>query len=154
MDNAFSVTVTDISKREYLCAVRRVCFQRDLTALILIPIAFLIFIWNLRGFSTLTFVLPAALLVVMAAWFEITRVLSYSKFPSDIKMAYRLDEQGWALQVGDGNASVTWAETSRLVERKHLFLLCQGKNVSNLLPKRCLTEEQCAQLRAWYKASR
>ena len=154
MEKGFSVTVTDIGMREYLCAVRHVCFQRDLTVCILVPIAFWIFLWNLRGISALTFILPAVLLVVVAAWFEIVRIQSYQKFPADIKMTYCFDEQGWSLQVREGSASVTWAETSRLVERKHLFLLCQGKNTSNLLPKRCLTEAQCAQVRAWYKASR
>ena len=154
MENAFSVTVTDISMREYLCAVRRVCFQRDLTVFILVPVAFLIFLWNLRGFTALTVILPVVLLVVMMAYFEIVRIQSYRKFPADIKMAYRFDETGWTLQVKEGSASVAWTETSRLAERKHLFLLCQGKNVSNLLPKRCLTEEQCARIRTWYRAAK
>ena len=154
METGFSVTVTDISMREYLCAVRRVCARRDLTALVLVPAAFLIFIWNLRGFSALTIILPIVLLAVMAAWFEITRVISYSKFPADIKMVYCFDEQGWSLRVKEETASIPWGETTRLVERKHLFLLCQGKNVSNLLPKRCLSEEQCARIRAWFQAVR
>ena len=154
MKNDFSVAVTDITCREYLCAVRHACLRRDIVSLILIPLAFLIFLWNLRGVSTLTFILPAVLLVVVAAWFEITRVQSFSKFPADIKLVYRFDEQGWTLQVKQESASVAWSETGRLVERKHLFLLCQGKNVSNLLPKRCLTQEQCAQIRAWYQQSR
>ena len=154
MNPSFSVTVTDISKQEFLSAVRHVCFQRDLVVLILVPVAFFIFIWNLRGFSALTVVLPLLLLIVMAAYFEITRVVSYRKFPADLKMFYCFDDRGWTLQVGEGSASVSWADTSRLRERKHLFLLCQGKNVSNLLPKRCLTSEQIDQIRAWYQAAK
>ena len=154
MENTFSVTATDISMREYLCAVRHVSARRDLVVLIMFPLAFLIFLWNLRGFTALTVILPVVLLVVMMAYFEIVRIQSYSGFPSEIRMAYRFDEQGWSLRVKEGSASIAWGETSRLVERKRVFLLCQGKNVSNLLPKRCLTEEQCAQIRAWYKASR
>ena len=154
MENAFSVTVTDIGLREYLCAVRHVSARRDLVVLTMFPIAFLIFLWNLRGVTALTVILPVVLLVVMMAYFEIVRIQSYGRFPSDIKMEYRFDEQGWSLQVKEGAASVAWGETSRLVERKRVFLLCQGKNVSNLLPKRYLTEEQCTQIRAWYKASR
>ena len=154
MENAFSVTVTDIGMREYLCAVRHVSARRDLVALTMVPVAFLIFLWNLRGITALTFLLPAVLLVVMMAYFEIVRIQSYSKFPTDLKMVYRFDEQGWTLQVKGDAALIPWTETSRLKERGRVFLLCQGKNVSNLLPKRCLTEEQCALIRAWYQASR
>ena len=154
MSSSFSITVTDISKKEFLCAVRWVCRFRDLSSLILAPLAFFIFICFLKGFSAAAIILPVLLLIVMAVYFEFTRINGYRQFPKDIKMVYEFNEQGWTLQVGENTGSSGWAEMVKLVERKHVFLLCHTKNSSNLLPKRCLTAEQIDQIRTWYRAAK
>ena len=154
MENSFTVLVTDIQKNEFVSAMRWMYRLRDLCVLTIAPLAFFIFILSLNGFSVSAILLPVLLLAVMAVYFEITRANGYKQCPKDIKMIYEFNEQGWTLKVGDDTGSSAWADMFKLLNRRRVFLLCQTKGTSNLLPKRCLTEEQMQQIQTWYKAAK
>ena len=96
------------------------------------------------------FVIVGALLLL--AWMMVGR--GYKDFPKDITFSYLIDVEGWQLTVGEESANIDWQDTAKLVVRSQVVLLYNEDNRSNILPRRCLTDHQLEQMRAWFQISR
>lgn len=149
--NSFAVTVTDISALEFTSALRRLQSRPSsgFFALIVLVFAFGLLLWGWDSLST--YVVTLVVFVVLLLYLEIKRWQDYGKFPKTIELNYEFDPNGWRLRVKSESSFCAWASTVKLVETKRLFLLYNSKNASNLLPKRCLSEEQITLIRTWYK---
>lgn len=151
IQSSFSVAVTDINAFEFTSALRRLQSRPStgFYGLIVLVFAIGLLLWGWDSLST--YFVTLFVFVVLLLYLEIKRWQDYSKFPKDMELNYEFDPNGWRLHVKNESSFCAWASTVKLVETRRLFLLYNSKNTSNLLPKRCLTEEQIALIRTWYK---
>ena len=151
MNNGFEVKVTEINRKEYLSALRWMQMKRVRNLIIALAVIFVFIYCVLDPRPTWLPLLAVGVILFVLAYYEVMRWLDYPKFPKEFSMSYVIDNRGWRLQVGEEQSVCAWSSTVKLVDTKALFLLYNSKNSSNLLPKRCLTQEQIEQVRFWYK---
>lgn len=59
----------------------------------------------------------------------------------------RFDQQGIQTTSADQGTETPWSRVSRVLEARNTFLLFESRSNAQIVPKRVLTEEQCATLR-------
>ena len=154
MDIQFDIQVNGVTKKEYVQAGSDTVRRMILPLMALVAAFTIIIALAVHNFSLKSLFLPfgvaAAFLLIMYAMV----VLSWKNFPADTQFSYLIDEDGWEITVGDDRANIDWSKTTRMTVRSHVVLLFNESNRSNMLPRRCLTDEQLAQMKQWFKESR
>ena len=154
MDEQFDIQVSDVTKREFTQAGGELIRGLAAPAFFAVAVVTIVIMMFLDDYSLKAlippFVLVGALLLI--AWLLVGR--GYKEFPKDITFSYLIDVEGWQLTVGEESANIDWQDTAKLVVRRHVVLLYNDDNRSNILPRRCLTDHQLEQMRTWFQASR
>lgn len=156
----FIVKVDGVRRKEFMQANHFMALRQYIAvAVLLLILAVSILVFNgsdqFKNLWTLFIIIPIVPIV-----YHISFLNSYRKYPyGEMEMTYTFDELGWRLTVNGQTGVVAWANTLRLVRTKAVFLLYakgdgKRKMVSNVLPRRCLTDEQAAQILAWYQAKK
>ena len=153
-----TVKVDGIRQNEFLVANHFMALKQYLaTAGLLLVLALSILIINgsdqFKNLWALAIIVPIVPIV-----YHISFLRTYHKQPfGTMEMEYRFDERGWRLTVNDQTGVVAWANTVKIRRTKTVYLLyalVEGRrgSVSNVLPRRCLTDQQAAQIMAWFEA--
>ena len=150
MEDGFKVHVDGITKAEYMAAARWLCAGKAIPGLIFV-LAVTVFLLLLNNGSPVILLFPVLAAGITLGYFELFNLRNFKKFPTDLVMDYEFDSHGWRLYVQEYTGLCAWANTVRMRETRAVFLLYNAKAASNLLPKRCMTGEQMAQVRKWYK---
>ena len=156
----FTVTVDGIRRNEFMQANHFLAMKQYLaTAGLLLLLAVSILIVNgsdqFRNLWALLIIIPIVPIV-----YHFSFLRAYGKQPyGEMEMAYSFDENGWRLTVNGQTGVVAWVNTLKLRRTKTVFLLyarVEGRRgmVSNVLPRRCLTDEQADQIVAWFNAKK
>ena len=145
------VMVRGVRKNEYMQSIRQMALRSYLWMCVVVA-GVVVFFTVLTGDTRpQSFLVPLALLVIVPVVYELYQRKSYQTQPFDTtEMEYWLSSRGWRMEAFGNRAVFTWANT-RLVETRDDLLLYTARQVSSLLPKRCLTAEELAQIRAWAK---
>lgn len=154
MDEQYDIQIEGITKAEYVQAGTEIIRRMIVPLILLVAAATLIIALFIDDFSLRSLLPPfvVALLAPVVMWASV--VHSWKKFPAGTSFSYLIDREGWQLTVGESSANIDWQDTVRMTVRSHVVLLFHESNRSNILPRRCLTPEQLAQLRAWFDDSR
>ena len=154
----FTVKVDGVKTNEFLQANHFMALKQYLAVaglLFLLALSILIFNGSdqFKNLWALLIIVPIVPIV-----YHISFLRSYRKYPyGEMEMEYHFDSRGWRLTVSGQTGVVAWANTLKLRCTKTVFLLyarVDGRKgmVSNVLPRRCLTDEQAEQIVAWYQA--
>ncbi len=154
MEQTFKIEISAMTKQEYIQtateSIRRLIAPAfAVAAMITVAIAFAI-----NDFSVRSIVPPFAILAVIIAVMWVLMASSWKSYPKDTSFSYVIDDAGWELTVQGVSARVDWQDTQHLTIRRHVVLLYNESNRSNVIPRRALTQAQLAQIRAWYRDSR
>ena len=154
MDEQYDIQIKGVTKAEYVQAGSESIRRMVLPLLLMVALATVVIALAIDDFSLRSLLPPfvIALGVLLLLWVSV--VMSWKKFPADTEFSYLIDREGWQLTVGEASANIDWQDTVRLTVRSHVVLLFQESNRSNILPRRCLTPEQLAQIQTWFDASR
>ena len=156
----FTVKVDGIKLKEFMQANHFMALKQYLAViglLLLLALSTLI----LNGSDQFQYLWALFIVVpIVPIVYHISFLRSYKKYPySEMEMSYTFDSRGWRLTVNDQTGVVAWANTLKLRRTKTVFLLyarVEGRKsmVSNVLPRRCLTDEQAQQILTWYNAKK
>ncbi len=154
MDEQYSIQIKGVTKAEYVQAGSELIRRMILPLILMVALATLVISLAIDDFSLRSLLPPFVIALLVPIVLRVCVVTSWKKFPADTEYSYLIDSDGWELTVGEASANIDWQDTVRLVVRSHVVLLFHESNRSNILPRRCLTPEQLAQLQAWFNASR
>ena len=152
----FTVKVDGIRRKEFMQANHFMALKQYVAvAGLLLLLALSILIINgsdqFKNLWALAIVIPVVPIV-----YHISFLRAYGKYPyGEMEMTYVFDERGWRLTVNGQTGVVAWANTLKLRRTKTVFLLYARTEVrrglvSNVLPRRCLTDEQAEQIVTWF----
>ena len=153
-----TVKVDGIRQNEFLVANHFMALKQYLaTAGLLLVLALSILIINgsdqFKNLWALVIVLP-----IVPIFYHVSFLRTYGKHPyGTMEMTYDFGPDGWKLTVDGQSGVVAWASTVRIIRTRTVFLLyahVEGRRAaaSNVLPRRCLTDQQAAQIMAWFEA--
>ena len=156
----FTVQVDGIQLKEFMqanhfMALKQYVAVAALMAILAASILVVIGPDQLKNLWALGIVIPA---VPIFYHFSFRR--AYGKQPyGEMGMTYEFSADGWRITVNGNTGTVPWANTLKLRRTKTVFLLyarIEGRRamVSNVLPRRCLTDQQADQIVAWFNAGK
>lgn len=154
MEQQFDIQINGITKKEYLQAGSDTVRRMTLPLLALVTVFTAVIALAVQNFSLQSLLLPFGIALAFLLIMYAMVAASWKNFPADTAFSYLIDEDGWEITVGDSRANIDWNKTTRMTVRSHVVLLFNEANRSNLLPRRCLTDAQLAQMQQWFKASR
>lgn len=162
--DGFSVMVRGITKQEFLEANRSLARTPFLYMLLVILGCILVVILTgsvSNPWSLLWFLTPIPILLIFR---EYGYRSSFKKGPfKDLALDYDFNPDGWTVSMEGASGGVAWADTKKIVRTANDLLLyvrvytANGKrktNSSNVIPLRCIEEQQIAQLRSWFSESK
>ncbi len=154
MENQIQISCQEIKRAEYMQAGMETIRRMLLPLLGMVAILTLIICLVIADFS-LRSILPPFLVVgagIGIYWVLLAR--NWKDFPAETAFSYTIDQEGWQITLGEDTVSIPWDATARMTKRRDVIFLYNEGDRSNLLPRRCLTKEQLAQIEAWFRASR
>ncbi len=159
-EEGFTVQVKGVTRKEFLQANHLLKLRVYIALPILLAfMAISILLINGTGeWGTLWVIAGITLVVILGYHFYYC--YAYKKYPyNEMEMTYRFDSLGWRLEANGGTGVVAWANTEKIRTTKEVLLLyakggSKRKQVSNVVPRRCLEEGQAEQIMAWFKAKR
>lgn len=154
MGDQFDIQINGVTRKEYIQAGTDTLRRMILPLLLLVIVFTFVIAMAVQNYSLKSLLLPFAVAFAFLLIMYIMVVASWKNFPADTKYSYLIDEDGWEITVGRDSANIDWDKTSRMTVRSHVVLLFNEANRSNLIPRRCLTNEQLAQMQQWFKESR
>lgn len=149
METNFSVHVDGLTKNEVMQSMRRMVLMPYLilwaVAYAVVLVVFLV--QGSIGFYGLYG--PGIILILLALAYEFTGRKNFVPMGYDkATLDYEFFPQGYRLTVGENSMFFHWKDAVVKKTRSN-FLLYSDKRNSSILPKRCLTEAQTAQLLQW-----
>ena len=154
MDTQFDIQINGVTKKEYIQAGSDTVRRMTLPLLALVAVFTAVITLAVQNFSLKALLLPFGVAIVFLLIMYLMVVTSWKNFPADTQFSYLIDEDGWEITVGENRANIDWSKTTRMTVRSHVVLLFNESNRSNMLPRRCLTDDQLAQMQQWFKESR
>lgn len=154
MDDQYDIQINGITRQEFIQAGSEFIRRMVLPLFLLVAVVTVVIALAISDFSLRSLLPPFLIAIAALVVLRLSVVFSWKKFPADTQFSYLIDQDGWQITVGDTSANVDWQDTVRMTVRSHVVLLFNEDNRSNLLPRRCLTPEQLAQLKVWYDQSR
>lgn len=154
MDKQYDIQVNGVTKKEYIQAGSDTVRRMVLPLLALVAVFTVVIALAVQNFSLKSLLLPFVVAFVFLLIMYIMVVASWKGFPADTQFSYLIDSDGWEITVGEDRANIDWSQTTRMTVRSHVVLLFNESNRSNMLPRRCLTDEQLSQMKQWFKESR
>lgn len=151
----FEITITGITDSEYHQA-RRLNNRRIFKILAVIMVIICGMIILITGNAGANAILgPFFLYVLFVVAVEILTRRNYKGQLSETEpVVYHFDKKGWSVTTGEGSAQFEWRATEKLKDYKEGIFLYNDSASGNLLPRRLMTQEQIAQLKSWFRASR
>ncbi len=154
MQDQIQIQVTSMQKKEYIQLGFETVRRLLLPMLALVTLVVLAIALAIQDMSVRSLLPPYVLIALGVLAYYIMIALSWKDFLADTKFSYVIDDYAWQLTVGEETVQVKWSDTVRMTVRSRVILLYNEDNRSNLLPRRCVTPEQLAQLRQWFRDSR
>lgn len=154
MEKQIRVEIESITREEYIQAGSASIRRMALPLFGLVAVLTVIIALAIQDFSVRSILVPFLIALAALVVFEVMVITSWRRFPADTAFSYLIDETGWQLTMGEETVKVEWDETARLTIRSHAILLYNETNRSNLLPRRCVTQEQIDWMKELYRASR
>ena len=154
--NSFHLKVDGITRKEYFQACRengRRLYSTLAATMIVICGLIILFTGNARPAA---FIGPLVIYGVIVVGYELLTRLSYKDQLAviDPPVEYAFSVGRWTVKKGDQLVEIPWRETPRLRKTKTCLFIYNSDTVSNLLPRRLLTEEQIQSLETWFETSR
>lgn len=151
MDAEFTVHVEGLTAGEVMQSMRRMVLRPYLILWAVVYAVVLVIYLVQHSLSFFALFGPAIILILLALAYEFSGRKNYKPMKySEAVLDYRFTQDGYTLTVGEQSMNFPWAST-QLKRTRSNFLLYSDKRSSSILPKRCLTAEQKAQLLAWAK---
>ncbi len=155
----FEVKVDGIRQNEFLQANHWLAARSYLIILGLIVVMMISVVVTIGTAQVKNLWVFLVALVAVPLFYDFSFRRTYKKGPfADMKMDYNIDALGWRVQIGEQNAMVAWANTSRVRKTADDLLLYtykgKGQSTSNLIPRRLLTEEQIAAIISWQREAK
>ncbi len=116
----------------------------------LLLLGFVLYTGFKQGFSTSLAPGLFVPLFFLSLWFTTKQTIrkSYAKSTNmHGQLILDIDDDGLHFQGPTFNSQVTWNHYSRFCEDKDSFVIFQNPSIFNIIPKRCLSEEQTPVLR-------
>ena len=154
MEQQFDIQIDNVTRKEYVQAGSETIRRMILPLLALVTVFTVVIAMAVQNFSLQSLLLPFGVAIAFLLVMYIMVLTSWKNFPSDTQFSYLIDEDGWEITVGESRANIDWDKTTRMTVRSHVVLLFNEANRSNMLPRRCLTNEQLAQMQQWFRESR
>ena len=148
------VAVRGIRKNEYLQSLRRVALKPYLWMWVIVAAVVAVLTVFTGDTRPQSFLIPLAILLVLPLIYEWWNRSNGKNLDLDqVEIDYWLDERGWRMEANGNRAVFIWSNT-RLVETRDDLLLYTDQRTSSLLPKRCLTAEEQAQIQTWARSQK
>lgn len=153
--DSFTITVTGITRREYLQACRE-----NARRLYLILAVAMVIICGVIMLATGNVSIPAVAgpvlvyLIALGAYEVLTRVNYKGQLEQFDPVEYRFDGLRWQVKAGSEQVSIDWRGTSKLHKTRDCLFLYNNDASSNLIPLRLVTPEQEALIFRWYRNTR
>ena len=153
--DSFIITVTGITRREYLQACRENAKRLYLilaATMVIICGAIMLATGNI---SAAAFVGPVLVLLMAVGAYELMRRLNYKgQLEQFDPVEYHFDRSRWQVKIGQKEVQVDWRGTVKLRKTKDCLFLYNDSASSNLIPLRLLTLEQEQWIFQWYQNTR
>ena len=149
-----TVRVKGIHYEEF-AAIKWQQFLRIYTLIVLLVLAVVIFSVVKNGTATVSLSTVLVIVAVLAVILLVFRSAIKSEYRrsglKNMEIDYHFDKHGWTAENALGKAEVKWKNTPLLRRTKKALLLYPNKKSVNLLPLRCLTEEELRWIVEWYQ---
>lgn len=154
-ERQFDIQVDGTTREEFREASREMVYDVVPTGLLMVTILTFCILLLMKEITLWAILLPYLIMAVAFVAGIVYMGAQWKKFPSDMQYSYLIDAEGWQLTIGENFGGSNWDETRKMKDRKHVLLFYQREsNAASSLPKRCLSEEQLAAIRGWYRDSR
>lgn len=146
------VKVDNITVGEFAEA-NRIVFLRTYIPFSLLSVFFaIIYTGSIGQIRPLAVLVPVIVVIFLPLGSEYINRRDYKRYPiAQMEMEYTFDAIGWTMQMGEVKGGCRWFDAAKMKETRDLLLLYSTKRNSDMVPKRCLTEEQLEKIREFYR---
>lgn len=153
--NSFTITVTGISRREYLQACRENAKRLYLILAVAMVIICGVIMLATGNVSAAAFIGPVLVFLIAVVVYELLTRLNYKGQLEQVEpVEYHFDGLRWQVKNGQQEVSVDWRGTVKLHRTKDCLFLYNDSASGNLIPLRQLTPEQEQLIFQWYQSTR
>lgn len=153
--DSFTITVTGITRREYLQACRENAKRLYLILAAAMVVICGVIMLATGNVSAAAFVGPVLVFLMAVAAYELMTRLNYKGQLEQVDpVEYHFDGLRWRVKNGQQEVSVDWRGTVKLHRTKDCLFLYNDSASGNLIPLRQLTPEQEQWIFQWYQNTR